>query len=311
MGVSIDNSPDVTVYSLSTSGEIYTGERNVTIPIADSGEHLITIKTSANMPLDQYSTTSYIRFKNIQIDNTGEILPYLQPDKLIMCIGDSWMGAQNDFPRLMENYNIYPVAFGGAKASDIDAMYPYQASGVNKKDTKVDGVIILLGVNDYAGGVSTSSYKSSVLSIVDKVKADQTAPIFLIQAPRNVGASMNYDQYGTVLSEISNEIEGVMYIPTNEIWHELTWLETYHLDGAGKRLFANYISLQLDSYYVKKISLNYFLNGEITSIDLKTVGDVKIFVDGEHYYLDTVGINDSKASAIRVNTSEEIMAIAI
>ena len=265
IGSSIDNSPDVALYYFSTLAESVEEERAVTIALPDTNEHLLTLKTSANMPSDQYATTSYINIKSIQIDDTGVMAAYAQSGKLLMCLGDSWMAVSHDWPRLMDKYGIYPVASGGAKASDIDAMYPYQASGVAKDDPIVDGVIICLGVNDHVAAVSTSAYKASIQSLVNKIQADQTCPIFLVQAPRN--GTQLYDGYGQVLNEIACLETNVFYIGTSAIWGNLNWVDAYHLDLAGKELFAYYIGSQIDSV-LNDFELRFYLDGVTTRIRL-------------------------------------------
>lgn len=250
--ISIENSGLVTEYPLSSVEELFTGERSVAIPIDNREmEQLVTIKLVANSPLEQFGMSSYIRLKNLKIDKKGEILPYSQFGRLIMCIGDSWMSVEDDFPRFIDNqkYAIYPIAFNGAKADQIDVMYSYQAKGVEKRDPKVDGVIILLGVNDYVEGISKSAYKKSMLSLVNKIKEDQKATIFLIQAPKNKLESMNYDKYGGVLEEISDEMTNITYISTDKISNRLKWSDSYHLDNRSKKLFANYISIKMNEHF--------------------------------------------------------------
>ena len=278
VGVSIDNSPEeATLFYLSTLAEIVEEERTVTIALPDTNEHLLTLKTSSNFPHNQYAMTSYINFKSIQIDDGGAIVAYAQSGKLLMCLGDSWMAVSHDWPRLMDKYALYPVALGGAKASDIDAMYPYQASGVAKDDPIVDGAIICLGVNDHLALVSTSDYKASIQSLVNKIQADQTCPIFLIQAPRNIGAGETYDEYGAVLNEIACLETNVYYISTSSIWSIMTWTDTYHLDSTGKRVFANYIEDQLDAVFYD-FELKYRLNGITHVIKLYDPGAMTGYV---------------------------------
>ena len=266
VGVSIDNSPEeATLFYLSTLAEIVEEERTVTIALPDTNEHLLTLKTSSNFPHNQYAMTSYINFKSIQIDDGGAIVAYAQSGKLLMCLGDSWMAVSHDWPRLMDKYALYPVALGGAKASDIDAMYPYQASGVAKDDPIVDGAIICLGANDYVAAVSTSAYKASIQSLINKVQADQTCPIFLVQAPRN--GTQLFDGYGQVLNEIACLETNVFYIGTSAIWGNLSWANIYHLDSAGKELFAYYIGSQIDSV-LNDFELRFYLDGVTTRIRL-------------------------------------------
>lgn len=308
LAVSVDDG-GVGVYYLSTNAETYTGERTATVTMPDSDEHTIIIKTFSGIQ-DQFSGASYIRFKNMQIDDTGELVPYAEPDRRLMCIGDSWMAMENDFPRFMHDYSLYPVAFGGAKATDIEPMYPYILNGAYNTDVKVNAVIIMLGINDYWSGVQTAAFKTTMTSLVNKVKVDQTAQVFLIQAPRNTGASKNYDKYGTVLSEISSAIEGVTYVPTSEIWSDLVWdSDECHLDSASKQLFSDYISFHLDNYFVNQCSFNYYFDGNKTSIGFNDTGSVKILLNGEQRCLDIVGLNDANASDICININGTTLAI--
>ena len=316
LAVNIDNSLSTATYVYATGSETFEGERTVTITLPDTDIHDIIIKTSAGMPTSQYTQATYILLKSYFIDDGGSISPYFRGFHRILCLGDSWMGAWNDWIRLMDAsiYDVYPVAFGGAKASDIDAVYPYQANGVAKTgDGNFSSILIGLGVNDFASSVSTASFKTSIGSLIDKIRADHpTTTIFLLQAPRNIGASKNFDQYGTVLQQLVTEKTNVRYISTSTMWDVLTWTgDTFHLDDSGKKELASFIATTLtSSKKIRVYMIDYFV--DIPLFDYSQALDpvLKIVYNGEIKYFKLVETSSADASILRVYVDSGIKAIA-
>ncbi len=257
LAINIDNG-DTYQYAFFPFGETHNGMYSVTHVLPDTNAHTIIIKTSADMPLSQYAGTAAVRITEIQIDDGATITAYPAAiEKTIMVIGDSWLASWSDWPRLMNSkYGIYPVSFGGANAAQLDSYFPYKEVGVGETDPAMDAVIISSGVNDYNGGVTTAAYKISVGSLIDKVRASNaTAPIILLQTPRNVVNSLNFDQYGTVSAELAAEKMNVVYWSTATIWDSLTWssgypnptADLYHLSFAGRNILAVFTQAHLDA----------------------------------------------------------------
>jgi len=320
----IDNDIVTTSNNLANIGEVVTGERSVVINLPDSNVHDVIFKLSANQPFNQIDGVPYIKLKSITINDGGQILPYPVGSTKVMCLGDSWMSAWNDWIRLMDTtkYNVYPIAYGGAKASDINSYYPYQAGGINKYgDGVFNDVVICLGVNDYAGGISIASYKTSISSLIDKIRADQPqAIIYLLQAPRNVVNSKNFDQYGTALQELSVSKINTKYITTSSIWDSLTWqTDTYHLGSVGKQIFADFVASQIEislpvlttEGYIKLQLTNETLNIPYYNIESIDKNSLRIQAYDGIKCFRFVDITDSSASPLRVQTLDGIKAIAI
>lgn len=82
-------------------------------------------------------------------------------------------------------FSVYPTSFGGAKASDLNAQYNYDRSGVlNNSDPYLDAVVINSSVNDWAAGVSLSAFQADFAALVTKVRQKHpTAKLFLLQSP--------------------------------------------------------------------------------------------------------------------------------
>jgi hypothetical protein len=231
----------------TSAGEI-TGlvSRTATYSLPDSGSHTIIVKPSVCLPLSQWALSAKMILKTISIDDGGTLSSWPQRGYVsAMCIGDSWMAAFHDWPRLMpDQISIYPVSFGGAKISELESMYAYTRSGVlAPADPTFSAVIINSSVNDYNGGVSEVSFETSLSSLVDKVRADQPdAIIFIVQSPDNTGAGRIYSKYGPNMATVASTRDGVEYIPIAGI-PTLTWLgDNAHLDFASRQILATFVA---------------------------------------------------------------------
>ena len=212
--------------------------------------HSVIIKLRANGAAMQYAGTAYVRLKTITADDGAILSPYPVGSRRVMCLGDSWMSCIRDWPRLMNTSTceVYPVAYGGAVASDVLRSYPYQIAGVPKKgDGKIDAAILGFGVNDASYRVAIPEYKTYVDSLINHIRADYpTIPIYLLQAPKNKAISTCYDMYGTVLMQLSAEKPNVTYISTIPVWDRLCWTkDNAHLSDSSKQVFADFVSTRL------------------------------------------------------------------
>lgn len=319
ISVHIDNSQNGALYYLTTANETGTLERSATVPMPDLDEHLITFKMSATLPLNQYGRTSSIKFKAIQLDDAGTLEPYTQPGILTLCIGDSWMGGENDWPRLMgDEFGIYPLAYGGARCSDLDERYAYQANGVLMYgDAGIQACIISFGVNDLLSGITRDQFKASLLSLIDQVQSNHPdIPVFLVQIPRNLSTGQQFDQYGSHMLLAAQERSNVFYLESMSAAGLFTWIDNYHLDGPGKAAFAQFVAQSmLTTYYgAFNYELRAFANGEIYRFPLVNKGAengryVAVTNGYGVSYADLVELNDNRAGPLLVSTDSGIKAV--
>lgn len=250
----------------TNTAEVFTGERTAVFALPDNGVHTVIVKPSANLPPEQWTGAAKLVFKSLQIDDGGTISAWPQPGGVhIGCIGDSWMSAYHDWPRLMPpaTFKIYPVAFGGATASTLDAQIGYDSAGVvNSDDPALDAVIINSSVNDYNASTSLASFAVSFASLVDKVRAQQpAASIFLLQTPDNAGAGRLYSKYGPEMEAIAAARSRVSYIPAGGA-PSLSWLaDNAHLDFSSRQAFAAFVGDAVATQLSGMSSLPLVVNG--------------------------------------------------
>lgn len=241
-----DNDPiEGTNNVLHAAGTTFSGAKTSTIRTVNDGNwHTIKIHLYG-LYTEQAAKNVEIVFKNIELAYGGQISAFTLGSKLIQCIGDSWMGNINDWPRLMDlnTYNVYQIASGGMKASDADSRYNYDYDGIlNTTDPNADAVLVSYGVNDLLASVTVGNFQASLLSLVDKIRIKQpTAPILLIRVPSNTGVSQPYGQYLTAMNNIVGLRTNVIAVDTSSLDATMTWRDDYHVDGNGKQLLANYI----------------------------------------------------------------------
>ena len=245
---------------LTTSlADIYTGIKTANFTLPDTGEHTVILKFS-NYPNLQWNGTGRCRLMSLDIDAGGSVTPWVKTTgRLLGCVGDSWMATANDWPFLMAQtkYWLYPISFGGARASTLDSQFNYDNSAtLNTSDPTLDVVIVNSSVNDYIGGVSLSSFNTSFAALVDKIRTKQpTAKIILLQSPRNTRDGQTYDQYGPKMEIIAAARSNVVYVPCpSSVWSTLEWAtgDPYHLSFAGRQTLAAYVEGQLDLLYEAK-----------------------------------------------------------
>lgn len=243
----IDNNPADSLLQNFANNENFTGARAVTFSLPSTGMHDIILKTNG-YNADIFGGSSKSVVTGIDIGSGTMSAPSLGV-KTVQCVGDSWMAADCDWPRLIDPllWSVYQIGTGGLTAANMDTQYNYASSGVTATDIAADAVIVSFGVNDFNNGISVSSFQTSLLSIVDKIQARQSCPIFLIQVPRNLSTGKTFDQYGAAMQNITGLRSNVNYISTANLWSSLTWnADTYHLSPAGKVVMANFIDAQLN-----------------------------------------------------------------
>lgn len=242
-GLVIDNDWNAADFKYFANNENFSGARSVIYNLPDTGEHSIILK-GATLPADQFSGASKVTITSITLDNGAAVSSSDIGEKLIQVVGDSWVGFTNDWARLMDEnlWNVYSIGTGGFKASDMNSQYNYMSTGVSAIDPVADAVVIEYSINEYNISVSVATFQTNLLALVDKVRAKQSCPIFLPQLPRNMNTGDTFDQYGIAMQNIAGMRSGVYYIPSLTIWTALTWVDNYHLDAPGKKIWASFIN---------------------------------------------------------------------
>lgn len=223
--------------------------KSTMIMLPDTGSHTIIIRTTG-YNADIFNEVSKNTVQSFTIPATASITSWTQGAKVIQCVGDSWMGAGNDWPRLMStaDYKLFPIATGGLKCSDMDTQYTSNYSGNPAvTDTNADAVVVSFGVNDYNAGVTTAAFETSMFSLYDKIRVLQpTAKIFLIRCVRNLATGDNFGQYGPNMAAVVAARTNCFYVDTTSLDATVTWAsDTFHLDGPGKQLLANFVKAAL------------------------------------------------------------------
>lgn len=239
----IDNSPQHSLVDVFASDETFSGARSVTFSLPDTGEHEIILKTNGYFA-DIFSGASRTVVNSISVNDAAEVLAPALPQLIAHCVGDSWMAADCDWPRLMrpDLFYTYQVATGGMTAADMNSMYAFMASGIAAVDQAADVVVAGYGVNEFNRAISVTSFQKSMTALVDKIRSKQACPIFLVQIPRNINTGKAFDQYGAAMANIAAERADVHYIPTHDIWGAISWdPDTYHLSAEGKLVMADYV----------------------------------------------------------------------
>jgi hypothetical protein len=226
----IDNSPENSILRSFVNG-------SATFDM--TGEHEVIIKTNGyRADIFNQVSRSIITSIDGDIENT-------EPNPLLVqCVGDSWMAADNDWPRLMRDdmFDTYQIATGGMTCAQMNSDYNYNAAGILADDPIADVVILSFGVNDYNSSISIASFQSSLTSLVAKIRDKQSCPIFLIQVPAHIGDAFN--QYGQAMNAVAGG--DIHYIPTNHL--SVTWqVDNKHLSPQSKVVLADYIGEQIIS----------------------------------------------------------------
>jgi hypothetical protein len=254
LSVVVDNSPtNSDVYYFTELSETFTGSRSVTITLPDTTSHTIIMHTEGyNEAL--FSGIEKTTITSFDIDSTGVIETWRQGLKRLMTVGDSWMAAECDYPRLMERtkWVLYPVATGGLKASDMDKQYNFNYSGSLAIDPAMDDIIVSFGVNDFNAGVTNADFEKSLESVVDKIQISQPGiPVFLIQAPKNIETGKDYGTYGDNMQNIAKRHQKVYYVSTSSLDTTIGWQpDGSHLDKASKKMLADLIDSAIAQYHL-------------------------------------------------------------
>ena len=123
-------------------------------------------------------------------------------------------------------------------------------SGALASDPAMDAIIVAFGVNDFNSGVTNADFEISLKSLVDKIQIKQpNTPIYLIQAPKNLGTGKDFGKYGDNMQHIANQCQNVYHISTRVLETSIGWQpDGSHLDTASKKILANYIDSSITRY---------------------------------------------------------------
>ena len=242
----IDNNPsELTGITLTSAAHIFSGSLVGSIPLSDTGSHVVTIQIMG-VYASQYATTNKMTLTKLQIDSNGSYLSGYQGTVNLQVVGDSWAAGYNGWTRLLDrNYFKYNcVATPGFQITHMTPQYKYNYSGsINTTDPTFAGIVIMFGVNEYNAGVSTAQFKTNMLALIDEIRLRQpTAKIIMVRTPSH--GALDYGQYGTVLSEIPALRTNTYYYSTTSLDASLAahWLDAGHLNATGKTIIANALS---------------------------------------------------------------------
>lgn len=217
-------------------------DRTVTITLPDMGEHTIILKPSG-YPVEQFAEIEWTRFKGVIIPE-GATLSAWPPTGAVrvLCAVDSWNGTDAEVSTSIDGSiaEIYPVAFGGAKASELDALWPYAIGTTPAVDPKIDFIYILVGINDTYAGVSRASFYASLNSAHSKIRASfPSVPILLLTPPINPGNIPNgllYNQYAAEMATVAASDPNTYHYSLSA--EGLVWADFAHLTFASRQELA-------------------------------------------------------------------------
>lgn len=238
------------IRSFTTAAGSGSGLITVELALPGTGVHTVVLKMAC-YPVSQWDGSSYCRLVSLQVDDSGSVQPWGGQGRMkVQVVGDSWMGAQSDWPRLLglDDFDIYPVSFGGATMPELNSKYLYDRAGfVNASDPSFDLILINASVNDYYQGVPLSSYQWHLEQLLGKARAAHPqAEIRIIGSPRNNLHSIDYQKYLPAMQAAAASFPGVQVVPIPApVWSTLQWAEQYHLTQAGLETFAAYVRGQL------------------------------------------------------------------
>ena len=250
----VDNVAAAGAYVYVSSPLYITGaagiNKSAMIMLPDTGTHNITLHT-VGYNADVFNELSKLTILSYNIPATATISTWTQGAKIIQCVGDSWMGAGNDWPRLMStaNYKLYPIGAGGLQCSQMDTQYNFNYAGnAANTDSTADAVIVSFGVNDFNASVTTATFETAMFALYDKIRAKQaTAKIFLIRVPKNIAASKDYGQYGPNMATVVAARTNCFYVDTTSLDATIEWADgdVNHLSANGKQTLADFVKAAL------------------------------------------------------------------
>lgn len=251
LGYVIDNSPSEVILLVPTSAaHIFSGNLVVTVPLPDTGIHNITLKPLGYGYASGYAATCKCIFQGLRLAVTGIVTEWVQGSVPVQFVGDSWAAAYNGWTRLVDRgHFLYDaVAVPGYQMTNIKPQYKYNYSGVvNSSDPNYSAIILMFGVNEYNAGVTTATYQTNMLALIDEIRLRQSsAKIVMVIEPDNVLASKIYSQYSTVINAIPGLRTNTYVCNLASIQSSLQnyWLADGtggHLDYRGKPIAAAFI----------------------------------------------------------------------
>lgn len=244
--VNIDNGKALYI-PVTSVPEKFTGDKTKEVKLPDKLKHSITLKLSA-WPESQLNGDSVIGLKSVTLDKSGKILPRkITKKQNAAFIGDSWMGAVHDWPRMLRNnYNIYQLSFGGATIIKLNENFLKYSDDSELKHPKFDLIFIGSGVNDFNMGVSENDYEKNLSELISKVRnRNESSEIIILQTPDNPAKNKKYSKYSSAIDRSILKHDNIKKIefPKNKI-DNLEWEE----DGAH----LTYESLKIYSSEIEK-----------------------------------------------------------
>ncbi|MFA6213555.1 MAG: SGNH/GDSL hydrolase family protein [Candidatus Obscuribacterales bacterium] len=246
----IDNSAENSSFKwTSRESEVWSGRKYVDIPLPDLSEHTIIIHTNG-IRAGQFAGTTQLIISGYELPVSavlGSFATWTQGTNILQCVGDSWMAADADWPRLLSRtkWNLYPIAHGGIPIATIDADYNYDYGTTAASDPSAYAILLSENVNSYNGSVSAAAYETSLGSVVDKIRAMQASPpIFIIRIPDNTTDSKTWGTtYATAMQNVVAAKTNCIYIDTSSLDATLAghFPDIYHLDAYGKQVVANFV----------------------------------------------------------------------
>lgn len=244
--VNIDNGKSIHI-PVTSAPEKFTGEKIKELNIPSNSRHSITLKLSA-WPESQINEDSMIGLRSVTLDKTGKIIPSnITKKQNAAFIGDSWMATVHDWPRMLKNnYNIYPVSFGGATIIKLNENFLKYSDDSKLKHPEFDLIVIGSGVNDFNMGVSESDYEKNLNELISKIRSrNKSSEIIVLQAPDNLQKNKKYSKYSRAIDRAISEHDNTKKLALSKsAADELVW------EGDGSHL--TYESLKLYSSEIEK-----------------------------------------------------------
>ncbi len=251
----IDNDPSTGIAAyFTTAAQIYTGDTFVTVPMINDGQwHTVSLISCGGYIADSFNEVAKATVTSYEIDFGGSITTWTQGPDVIQMVGDSWMGTQNDWPRLMDlsKWNLYYVSAGGMTCAMMDTQYNYDYAGhLNTTDPTAEAVVVSFGVNDFNSAITQAAFETSCYSLFDKIRVKQpTAKIFLIRCVSNTTTGKDFGKYGANMQNVVNNRTNCVYVDTTSLDATIEWGngDEYHLSAKGKQTIANFVNSSLIS----------------------------------------------------------------
>lgn len=246
--VNIDNGKSIHI-PVTSAAEKFTGEKVKELNLPSNSRHSITLKLSA-WPESQITEDSKIGLRSVALDKKGKIISSnITKKQNAAFIGDSWMATVHDWPRMLKNnYNIYPVSFGGATIIKLNDNFLKYSDDSKLKHPVFDLIVIGSGVNDFNMGVSEIDYEKNLNELISKIRSrNKSSEIIVLQAPDNLQKNKKYSKYSRAIDRAIAEHENTKKLALSKsATDELVWEEDgSHLTYESLKLYSSEIEKSL------------------------------------------------------------------